>query len=107
MCMEDVRLGRERHSRVTLVPCVIGNNVLAPSDPSRVTIIITTVDGSVCWISDKVMTATGTGLRVAPNNTNLADFRIEDHGDFVTNAINVWVDAAVTVSILETSLSKK
>ena len=108
MCMEDVRLGRKRFSRVRLVPfAVAGNQEICPADPSRVAVIITSVDGSVFFIDNNPMTATASGLRVAPNNTNLADFRLEDHGDFITKPLNAWVDAATTIAVLETSLTEK
>lgn len=109
MCMEDIRLGRKSYARVNLVavPAGTGNTEILPADPHRTNFIITSVDGSVFWVSDKPMTATATGLRVAPNNTNIADFSVQDHGDFVTDAIYAWSDAGATIAILETALEQK
>lgn len=109
MCMEDVRLGRQKYGRVDLIP-VAGatpNVQLLGADPHRTTLLLTSTDGSVFWISDKPMTATAQGLRVAANNTNLADFRVEDHGNFVTKDIFAWSDVGCTVAVLAASLSKE
>lgn len=108
MCMEDVRLGRERYARLSLVTLVAATagQVLLGADPKRVTVSISSVDGSVIWISDKPMSATATGYRVAPANAESADWRVEDHGDFVTNQIFAWSDAGATVAVVEVSLGK-
>lgn len=109
MCMEDVRLGRERYARLSLVTVAAATAgvQLLPADPDRTTISISSVDGSVFWISDKPMSATATGFRVAPANAESGDWRVEDHGDFVSNALFAWSDAGATIAVVEVSLSKR
>lgn len=106
--MEDVRLGREKYSRVNLVSVAAAttNQVVLTRDPKRTAFLVTVTDGSVVWISDKPMAATASGLRVAPANAHLAHFSIEEHGSFVTGEVHCWSDAGATVAILETSLGK-
>lgn len=109
MCMEDVRIGRQKYGGVNLVTvgAAAPGVQLIGADPWRTTLLITSTDGSVFFVSDKPMTATATGLRVAPNNTNLADFLVENHGVFVTSELFVWSDAGCVVAVLSASLDKR
>lgn len=108
MCMEDIRLGREKRSRVNTASLATGNNAVIPADPSRTGIRIDESAGNTIFISDKPMTATGQGMRLLGTDAQSRYFSVEEYGDFVYGAIFIWTDAAgvTTVSWLDASLYK-
>ena len=108
MCMEDVRIGREKYSRVTLYTSDGTGLAVIPSDPDRVSIIISGVAGQTVFVGDKPMAAANQGILAVPTVT-LIPFRmtIEEFGDFVRNTIFVFSAAGIVVPVLETSLAKQ
>lgn len=108
MCMEDIRLGRQKFSRASTYTCDGTGLAVIPSDPKRVAVTISGNGVNSTFISDKAITAADPGLLVcAAGTVRPYTFRVEDIGEFVYGQIFVSIAAGVIFSVIETSLTKE
>lgn len=108
MCMEDIRLGRKKFSRVETVAVNGAGQFTVPNDPSRVSVLFPSGEGVDIRISDKPIAAATQGIEIssalAPMPFRLT---VEEFGDFVTNAIHGRWLGGPNISYLTTSLSER
>lgn len=104
MCKEDIRIGREKYSAVTLVPVPNGSSAIAckPSN-ERTHLAIYPINSTVGIVPTKDFTGSEIGYQLAPAGHPF-ELDIEIHGTAVTQGwtFNNQALVDIVVMVIET-----
>lgn len=108
MCMEDIRIGRETTSSITMVevPGSPSTIQVARADPKRISLTIQAASNATVSVGPNSTIAinTGIGLTLPGHELHL---NIRDHGSLVQREFWATASTTQTIAVLEAFLGKQ